>query len=275
MKLSDTGLRRQPFLTHGKPLALVPYASQQAAIRFLDETRSNRRGLGLFHGPPLSGKTSIIRQFAERHSNDCAAAVVDGAGKGVADFLDEILRQFGYDLQLATANERFNMIRVFAMQQTANNRAPLLVIENAHAMTPVTLETLCELAEFSVRGKSALRIVLASDRSIQPIVRAPAMQPVSKRVTGRFVLQPLTRKETATYVYKKLISGGCRKPQAVVPPPVCDRLHAVSGGWPGVVDCLAVMAIASADACPIRHEHILHRPDPQTAANFNILRRAS
>ena len=80
MKLADTGLHRQPFQTHGKPFVLVPYESQKAAIRFLNEIRFNAHGLGLFHGPPLSGKTSVIRQFTTLLPDDCAIAVVDGAG---------------------------------------------------------------------------------------------------------------------------------------------------------------------------------------------------
>jgi len=79
MKLADTGLRKQPFRTQGKPLVLVPYASQKNAIQFLNDTRVNKCGLGLFHGPPLSGKTTIVQRFASSLPGDHATAVVDGA----------------------------------------------------------------------------------------------------------------------------------------------------------------------------------------------------
>ena len=260
MKLADTGLHRQPFQTHGKPLILVPYTSQNAAIRFFNQTRLNKQGLGLFHGPPLSGKTSIIQKFTALLPDDYAVAVVDGADVGATALLQEILIQFGYGLDFDSENERFSMVRVFAMQQTASDQAPLLIIENAHAMGPILMEMLCELAELTVNGKSALRIILASDRPMLPIVRAPAMQPISKRVTGKFLLQPLTRKETANYVYKKLLSGGCKNPQAVVPPAVCSRLHSASGGWPGVIDRLAMMALAKAERIPLLVEHIPKKP---------------
>ena len=260
MKLADTGLHRQPFQTHGKPLILVPYTSQNAAIRFFNQTRLNKQGLGLFHGPPLSGKTSIIQKFTALLPDDYAVAVVDGADVGATALLQEILIQFGYGLDFDSENERFSMVRVFAMQQTASDQAPLLIIENAHAMGPILMEMLCELAELTVNGISALRIILASDRPMLPIVRAPAMQPILKRVTGKFLLQPLTRKETANYVYKKLLSGGCKNPQAVVPPAVCGRLHTASGGWPGMIDRLALMALSKAERCPLRIDHIPQLP---------------
>jgi type II secretory pathway predicted ATPase ExeA len=251
MKLEDTGLTRQPFQTHGKPLVLVPYASQKAALQFLEETRSDDRGLGLFHGPPLSGKTTIIQRFARSLKGNLAVAIVDGAKAEPATLLKSILSQFGYDHGFSTTTERFNMIRVVALQQAASGQAPLLVVENVHAMSPVLLEMLCELAEMTVDNKSALRIILVSDRPIRPIVEAPAMQSISGRLSGKFLLKPMTRTETATYAHKKLKSGGCENPKSVMPPPVCDRLHSASGGWPGVIDRLAMMALAKAERLPL------------------------
>lgn len=256
MKLADTGLRKQPFRTQGKPLVLVPYASQKNAIQFLTETRSNKRGLGLFHGPPLSGKTTIVQRFASTIPRDHAVAVVDGARADSDTFLKMILGQYGYDHGFNTASERFNMIRVVALQQAATGQAPVLVVENVQKMSPVLLEVLCELADMSVDGTSALRIILVGDRPRLPVFEAPALQSVESRLTGKFKLKPMTRTETATYAHKKLKSGGCNDPKLVMPPAVCDRLHSASGGWPGVIDRLAMMALANAERIPLLVEHI-------------------
>jgi type II secretory pathway predicted ATPase ExeA len=257
MKLADTGLRRQPFRTDGAPTVMVPYAAQKAAISFLNTTRFDDHGLGLLQGPPFSGKTSVIRQFRRSLPDDYAVAVVDGAGVETNALLQQILGQYGYDRGLNSESERFSMLRVFAMQQAAMGSAPVLIVENAHALNPIAMEMLCEFADLEINGKSALRIILVSDRSLSPIVHAPAMDSISKRVSGKFRLQPLTRSETRNYVYTKLVSGGCSIPQRVVPPPVCDRLHSESGGWPGLIDRLTLAAISNADRCPLRVDHVI------------------
>ena len=268
MKLSDTGLRKQPFRTQGKPLVLVPYAAQKIAMQFLDETRNNKCGLGLFHGPPLSGKTTIVQQFASSLPSDHAVAIVDGARTDPAKLLKEILGQYGYDHGFNSASERFNMLRVVALQQAAIGQAPVLVIENVHKMSPVLLETLCELAEMSFDGTIALRIILSSDRPMLPIIKAPAMRSIETRLTGKFLLKPLTRTETAAYAHMKLKSGGCSDPSAVMPAAVCDRLHSASGGWPGVIDRLAMMALAKAEHIPLLVEHIPKKtPNKQKPPN--------
>jgi general secretion pathway protein A len=265
LKLADTGLRIQPFQARGKPLVHVPCRPQQAAIRFLDDTRRNSHGLGLLHGPPLSGKTATVHHFKLLRAADCAIAIVDGARKKAGELFGDILRQFGFDHGFDSVNERFGMIKVFAAQRARAGEAPLLIIENAHAMNPIMLEMLCDLAEETVADKSALRIVLASQKPMLPIIEAPAMLPLSKRVTGKFLLQPLTRGETANYVYKKLIGGGCKNPQYLVPPPVCDRLHEASGGWPGMIDRLAIAAIGSAERLPLHVRHVPPSRQPDAA----------
>ncbi|MDH5621695.1 MAG: FHA domain-containing protein [Gammaproteobacteria bacterium] len=255
-------MRKQPFRTQDKPLVLVPYAAQKSAIQFLDETRNNKCGLGLFHGPPLSGKTTIVQHFARSLPRDHAVAIVDGAHTNPASFLKNILVQYGYDHGFNSAGERFNMIRVLALQQAAIGQAPVLIIENVHRMSPILLETLCELAEISFDGTVALRIILSSDQPMLPIVKAPAMRSIETRLTGKFLLKPLTRPETAAYAHIKLKSGGCSNPWAVMPQAVCDRLHSASGGWPGVIDRLAMMALAKAEHIPLLVDHIPGKTTP-------------
>ena len=118
MELGAAGLQEQPFRTHGKPLVFVNYAGQRAAIDFLNSTYDNLRGLGLFLGPSLSGKTTILRQFVDDMDPDVSVAVVDGSGLNTSALLEAILGQYGYRLDYDSASELINMLKVFAMQQT-------------------------------------------------------------------------------------------------------------------------------------------------------------
>ena len=263
MELSEAGLRQQPFRAHGKPLAAVTYAAHVAALDFLTATYADDHGLGLFQGPPLSGKSVIIKQFTESLGDETAYAVVDGAGAETDALLRDILRQFGYDLQFDTVNELTNMLKVFVVQQTVSNHAPLLVVENTHAMNPVALSTLCELVALKVHEKSALRVILASDRSMAAMVGAPAMSCIAARVTGSFFVEPLSDFETKNYVYEKMLAAGCPAPQTVFPGEVCLALHSAAGGWPGIVDQLALQALRKAEKFPVTTDLIEQPPKPE------------
>lgn len=259
MQLSAAGLREQPFRTHGYPGVLVPYKGQLAALDFLAETFAHKHGLGLFQGPPLSGKSTIFRQFTESLPEDTASAVVNGAGLETNALLQKILNQFGYDFEFSSINELVNMLKVFVLQQTAADHVPLLIVENTHAMIPGALGTLCDLVALKVQEKSALRLILASDRSMAAMVKAPAMSCIAERQTGSFDLLPLSDFETKNYLYAKMRAGGCSVPAAVFPDDVCMELHAASNGWPGVIDRLVQLALEKAGKAPVTSE-LIERP---------------
>jgi len=258
MDLDAAGLQEQPFRTHGKPILFVPYSGQQAALEFLDSTYEHPQGLGLFLGPSLSGKTTILRHFVESLDPEIAVAVVDGDGLEKSDLLEAVLGQFGYHLDSSSVNELVSMLKVFVMQQAATGRPPLLIIEHVHAMNPSALRSLCELASVKVRHACALRMIFASDRSIRSIIEAPAMECIAGRVTGEFYVQPLARSEIAGYIYSKLEAGGSYDPSRIMPRETCHELYDAAGGWPGIVDRLALLALARASECPVEKEHIEH-----------------
>ncbi|MEX2125802.1 MAG: FHA domain-containing protein [Woeseia sp.] len=266
MQLSDAGLRQQTFCAHGKPSTVVTYAAQVAALDFLAATYADDHGLGLFQGPPLSGKSTIIQQFTESLPEDTAFAIVDGAGAETVALLKSILVQFGYDLPFDTVNELINMLKVFVVQQTVSNHAPLLIVENTHAMNPAALSTLCELVTLKVHEKSALRLILASDRSMAAMVKAPAMSCISQRLTGSFFVEPLSDFETKNYVYEKLRAGGCPAPHTIFPGDVCIELHASSGGWPGAIDHLALATVEKAEKFPVTADLIERKSTPSNVA---------
>ena len=264
MELRAAGLKEQPFRPRGEPLAFFGYAGQEKAYEFFEQTWRHISGLGLFQGPHLSGKSTIISAFAEHKSEEYEIAIVDGEGLSASGFLEAILRQFGFDHKFDTVNELMNMVSVFIKQQTAAGRPPMLFVENTHAMNPAALSVLGDLACVRVREKYALRLVLCSDRSIEYIANAPAMECVAKRLTGSFHLDPLTIDETSDYLYSKLRQGGCIDPDFVFPDAVCDELFRASRGWPGLLDNLALIAIEHATECPVDIEFIEHPNAPQS-----------
>jgi type II secretory pathway predicted ATPase ExeA/pSer/pThr/pTyr-binding forkhead associated (FHA) protein len=258
MDLGAAGLSRQPFPSHGKPLAVVTYRSQHDALEILRETHEHPTGLALLQGPALSGKSILIRSFLDSIDPDCAVAVVDGKGLNTTRLLAAVLHQFGYDIDLSSANELLGLLRVFTMQQAASSHPPMLIIENTHELNPSALRALCELAELRVRYGSALKMVLVSDRSLSSMIKAPAMEAIAKRVVHDFHMRPMTREETRDYVHEKLNAAGAEFPAFVFPTVVCDELWRASGGWPGIIDRVALLAIARAESLPVSPEDVEH-----------------
>ena len=258
MELSAAGLLRQPFPTHGKPLAIVAYASMEAALEVLKDTCRHSSGLSLLQGPSLSGKSTLIRTFVESVPEDCAVAVIDGKGLNTTHLLVSVLRQFGYDAELSSANELLGLVRIFCLQQAALNMPPLLIIENADGLNPSALRPLCELAQLRVQMGSALKMVLVSNHSLRAIMAAHAMAPVATRVVHDFHLRPMNRAETRRFLHEKLEAAGSSDPAQIFSDVLCEDIWNATGGWPGIVDRVALLALANTICLPVCMTQIEH-----------------
>ncbi len=258
MDLGAAGLNQQPFPTHGKPLAIVHYQSERAGLKVLEDTFQHPSGLALLQGPTLSGKSTLIRTFVESLDKDCSAAVVNGKGLNTTNLLLAVLRQFGYDIELSSANELLGLVRIFALQQAASANTPILIVENVHELNPSALRALCELAALRVQTGSAVKLVLVSDRPLAIMVSTQGMEAIATRVTHDFHLRPMTREETKRYVHTKLRAAGSDYPEFVFPDEACGELWKASGGWPGILDRIALLALASSETLPVAASVIEH-----------------
>lgn len=251
MDLAAAGLKEQPFRSHGKPLSTATYGAHRDAIKMLQKTFDAPNGLSLLQGPLLSGKTTLIREFVESLPDDSWVAVIDGSGLNTTGLLESMLRQFGYQLDFNSISELLATTRVFALQQASTVGPPVIIIENAHALNRSALRALNELAELKVRYSSAIKLILVSDRSLVSIIDSPKMEVLSNRLTVDFHLHPMSCEEACEYLYAKLRAAGNDAPEFVFPVSVCNELWQASGGWPGILDRIALLALAQAETLPI------------------------
>lgn len=254
MHVDGVGLREQR--------TFVRYQSQQDALSFLSRVLSDERGVCLLYGPPASGKSVVANQFIRQVQSQLAVAIVNGTRMKTAELLTRILEQFGYRVALDSIDEMLNMLTVFVVQQTRTNQPPLLILENINSMYPSALSALCKLASLNVNGRHALRLVLISNRNIERVVNSPGMATIAKRVVGNFKLGPMSSAESMRYLYAKLQSGGVERPDDVFSVEVCEKLHALSGGWPGELESMALSILEQSETAQIRVDDIIDPDAP-------------
>ena len=266
MNLAHANFDLKIFQDGESPAKLIKYRALREADTFLRQTCSYDHGLGLFCGPRQSGKMTAIRSFVDRLPDDCSAGIVDGANLEVQDFLLAVLRSFGFELEASSANVLLNLIKVFVVRQTTAHKAPLLVIRNLSRMKPVTLHTVCQLAQVKVSSQSALRMILVSDGPLDRMISAPELGAIRSRKTGEHELGPMTRAETAYYVDAKLRHAGVKKPESVISPRIADDVHDESGGRPGLIDKCVVKRLTAAQERP----RFVLTKDGETLATINL-----
>lgn len=234
--------------------AFIQYPSQQDAFSFLEGILADDKSLGLLHGPDVAGKSELIEQIAQKVRERASVAVVDGSHLRPTAFLNAILTQFGYELELTSVEELLNMINVFGVQQAQTREAPVLILEHFNHMLPSTLNVLCQLAQLKLDQGFVVRIILVGDRYFRRVVDSPRMLPISIRLAGDFEMRPLTAKESLVYLFSRLKASGIRRPESTISVEICNSLHLATGGWPGNLDSIADSIIKKRQEAPIELE---------------------
>lgn len=243
MAAKDTMLGNQAFGKGSESLVTVPYRSHRDALEFVQAAFRSARGVGVLQGPRASGKTSIARLVQERLPETTAVARIDGTDARPHTLLSEMLAQFGYDTGLESAGELLQMVRVFVTQQAQSVQPPVLIIDNVEHMYSGAHRTLDALADLRVQHRFALRILLTGDAGLNELIASDNLQVFAQRHFGMFSLGPLSGRETAQYLHARLRACGAKNPDKVFPVATCERLHELSGGWPGVINHYAQEAL--------------------------------
>jgi len=252
--------------------AFIQYPSQQEAFSFLEGVLADSKGLGLLHGPDVAGKSELIEQIAQKMRERAAVAVVDGTHLKPTAFLNAMLTEFGYELELCSVDELLNMINVFAVQQAQSREAPVLVLEHFNHMLPSTLGVLCKLAQLTVKKHFAIRIILVGDRYFRRVIDSPNMLPISIRLTGAFEMQPLTARESLIYLFARLKANGVRNPDSAISREITESLHMATGGWPGNLDCIADTVLKKRSEFPIGIETFSELESDELFSTFDKVR---
>ncbi len=240
----------QAFGDQAEAQTTVPLQTQQNAITFLYSILKDPLGARILFGGASSGKSTIARQFMSVLRSDIAVARVDGSGLTAERLLESVLGQFGYHVELESADDLLRMVSVFAVQQTRAFQPPLVIVENIENMQPVALRALSRLASLTFQSKYAVRIVLTGSRAAQRLLASKGMAPMSKRLESEHEVEPLSGHESMLYLHGRLTSCQVTQPDTVFPMNVCDRIHELSGGNPGRLNEIAKGTLEQALSMP-------------------------
>lgn len=248
---NDASLRERAFCEETGVSATVEIQSQLDAVKHLRWVLADKRAARLICGPESSGKSTIIRNFVAGLPKDVAVAMLDGSRLKPGELLSEILAQFGYKLELQSVDELLRMVNVFAVQQTRVCQAPVLIVEGVDSMYPGALRILCVLAALKFQGQFAIRIVLTGSRRATRLLKSEGMAPIAQRAVSVYEVAPFSRSESMRFLHGRLEACGIQQPDQVLPVDVCDRLHEISGGLPGVLKENARGALALSTKLPV------------------------
>lgn len=240
MQTDHTELGDKAFGSHAESGLIVAYDSHQDALRSMAAALGRSNGIALLQGPKGSGKSTLIREQRDWTLRDAAVAIVSGANLSPRRLLTSMLSQFDVKTTSQHDDHLLQLLSNFLNRRARGGHVPLLIVDDADRASPSALRLLNWLAALEANNEYALRLVLTGKDRLGALVRNDSMRSVARRNPVMFSLNPLSAQETMIYVRTRFIAAGGIDVEKVFPVNVCEKLHELSGGWPGNINKLAI-----------------------------------
>ena len=199
------GLRQNPFHVSPDPRSYFPTRAHDLALSELIAGIESRRGLFVLTGEPGTGKTILLHHLldwlATRHQSTC---YIFHSQLKPMELLELILQDFGICCDSREKRDMIVALNHWLVERRRLGDAPVLIIDEAQAVSLRTLHRLNMLLNLEIEGSKLLQIILAGQLGLDERLRRPELWQLQQRVIFRSSLAPFSFEETSTYVKSRL-----------------------------------------------------------------------
>jgi MSHA biogenesis protein MshM len=218
-----------------------------AILDALQHAVMDEDGIVVVVGEVGSGKTMLCRMLAGRLPREQVDLVyLANPSFGPREILQSLIADWG--LQPPAEGQPLVLtIQQALLERHAQGRRAVVLIDEAQAMPPESLEEIKLLSNLETAEHKLLQIVLFGQPELDDLLALPSLRQVRDRVVHRFDLQPLNGPDAAAYIEHRLRRAGWQG-GALFEPRALKQLTDASGGRIRAIHLLADKALLAAFA---------------------------
>src|SRR5882724_3512363 len=241
-------LREEPFRLTSDPRFFHLAQPHAAALATLVEAVMRRKGFVLLTGPIGTGKTTVVHTalqiLTERAaaSHPISSAFILNPTLSREEFLEMLLTEFEIPCTSTSKPARLSALQRMLLETQRNGGTSLLLVDEAHLLTPDLLEEIRLLSNADTYQEKLLQIVLCGQPELLGLLRKPELRALRQRVASSCSLRPLSLPEVRAYIAERLHSAGFRGTASPFPIQVLEEIVRLTEGVPRIVNLLC-------DAC--------------------------
>ena len=208
MYLEHFKLKELPFRLSPDPSFLYPSQIHSRAKAYMESTIWFTDGFVVITGEIGSGKTTLIETFLKEIDQDVVVAQINQTQISPIEFLQTLLAQFGFSPFRMRKAELLATLNNFLIEQYANGRKVLLIVDEAQNLTNKVLEEVRLLSGVETTKEKVLRIILAGQPELNDKLDSAELVQLKQRVRLRFHLNALDLPEMTNYIRHRLAVAG-------------------------------------------------------------------
>ncbi|MFQ5642916.1 MAG: AAA family ATPase [Thiogranum sp.] len=235
------GFRERPFTLLPDPDFLFLDKKHRAALDMLESAVAGRSGFCVISGEIGAGKTTLIRELLNRLDETVCVGLVSNTHPSFGELLQWIMAAYGLPDADGDALELHKRFIEFVLQQYAQNRHTLLIIDEAQNLSVQALEELRMLSNVNSGRDSILQIILVGQHQLRDRLLQPELTRFSRRVALSYHLEELAPDETCRYIQHRLAHAG-GDPE-LFSTDACQAVYRLSGGVPRLINRLCDLSL--------------------------------
>jgi len=245
------GFREKPFSILPDPAFLYFSRKHSLALDLVEYGMMNQAGFNVITGEIGTGKTTLVRYLLHRLERDVTVGLISNTHRSFGELLQWILFAFKLDHRGKEKVEMFQIFVDFLVEQYAQNRRTLLIVDEAQNMSIDTLEELRMLSNVNADKDQVLQIILVGQAGLRETLRRPELEQFAQRIAVDYHLQPLDRAETHGYIRHRLKVAGANG-SLIFDARACDAVFAASRGLPRLINLVCDTALVYGFAAQTR-----------------------
>lgn len=238
------GLKETPFSISPDPHYFYISEGHREALAHLMYGIRIDGGFVLLTGEVGTGKTMICRCLLEQVPENCEIAFILNPKVSSLEFLAAICDEFGvpYPEGTGSIKELVDRLSDFLLGVHEKRRRAILIIEEAQNLTVEVLEQVRLLTNLETSKRKLLQIIMLGQPELREMLAKPELRQLSQRITARYHLGPLSKKEIPSYVGHRLSVAGWARGE-LFPRPVTKTLCRLTGGVPRLLNIVCDRAL--------------------------------
>lgn len=235
-------LKQPPFELTPNPRFLFQSKKHSEAFNHLLYGIQERKGFVQLTGEVGAGKTTICRAVLRQLDIDFTTATILNPLLNADELMKAIGTEFRLDVKNLDRHGTIAAINDFLLDQAAQCRDVVLIMDEAQDLTDELLELVRLLSNLELDNRKLLQIILMGQPELRSRLDSPRLRQLRQRITVRFHLEALNRAEVAQYVQYRLAQAGANGEPRFTGPALW-RVFGYSRGIPRLINSLCDKAL--------------------------------